>query len=49
MIFVVSSRGVEIHGLEVISLAADEVLELADSEARVATVRRDGNAVFKDS
>lgn len=46
----VLSRAVEICGLDVRSLAADEVLELADSEARVVTVRlRDGNAVFKDS
>lgn len=50
VILVVLSRAVEIRGLDVRSLAADEVLELADSEARDVTVRlRDGNAVFKDS
>jgi len=47
---VVLSRAVEIRGLEVSRVAADEVLELANSKARVVTVRlADGNAVFKDS
>lgn len=50
VILVALSRAVEIRGLEVRRLAADKVLELADSEARVVTVRLcDGNAVFKDS
>lgn len=50
VILAVLSRAVEIRGLEVRRLAANEVLELADSEARVVTVRlRDGKAVFKDS
>lgn len=46
VISVVLSRAVEIRGLEVKSLVADEGIELADSEARLVTVRlRDGNAV----
>ena len=49
-ILAVLPRAVEIRGLEVRRLAANEVFELADSEARVVTVRlRDGKAVFKDS
>ena len=50
VISVVLSRAVESRGVEVKSLETDEVIELADSEAREVTVRlRDGNAVFKDS
>lgn len=50
VISVVLSRAVEIRGLEVKSLVADEGIELADPETRPVTVRlRDGNAVFKDS
>lgn len=50
VISVVLSRAVEIRGLEVKSLVADEGIELADPETRPVTVRlRDGNAIFKDS